>query len=391
MGISTLHTAAVVLMTLLLAAPHAAASSADAASGPAASYGADHLVVAGAVEPGWSSPPTWLLGDSDTPRFEYLAYYPTELQIHRGDVVFFRSDGFHTVTFGPEGQPREGLLRRDEVEPLVALQHDFPSDPTCGTSAEAPPCVLDDTDEFVNSGVNDLKLAVDLPEGAYTYYCTIHTGMQGTIEIVPDEEPIATPAEVEADRQADIEADTATAHDILADPPEMRGPEQVPASDTSPAHRRWFVQAGEVSADQRVVVLQYFPSSLTIAPGDEVEIGVPAVGEPVPGRVEPVAEHHTVTFEPRAVHDNVPGLVHYLNPMCDPDDPEHGLPGVPLFPALVLGCPDGLTLELGLQPWAYQDPLRAPGNAVATEATLHDSGVLVPPDNPCRTGCDPWT
>lgn len=365
------------------AAPATLSASPDGVQDPAVPYEADHLVVAGAVEPQWST----------TPRFEYLAYYPTHLRIHRGDVVYFRTDGFHTVTFSPEGQPREGFFRRDEVEPYAAFQHDLPSDPSCGTSAEAPPCVLDSTDTFVNSGwnlglgpfTNDLKLQVDLPEGIYDYYCTIHTGMEGTIQVVPDEEPIATPAEVEADRQAEVEADTATAHDVLTNPPAMRPPEQV--GD----HRRWFVQAGEITSDQRVAVLQYFPSSLAIAPGDEVEFFVPAVGEPLPGRTEPVFEAHTATFEPRAVHDNAPSFVHYLNPMCDPDDPEAGLPGVSLAPALLVGCPDGLAVELGMQPWMYQQPLRAHGNAVATETTYDDSGFLVTPDVPCRSGCDPWT
>lgn len=358
------------------------------AEDPAAPYGADHLVVAGAIEPGWGP------SNNGEARVEYVAYYPTTLRVHRGDVVFFRNDGFHTITFGPQGQAREGWLRRDEVEPLISIQHHLPSDPTCGTSAETPPCALDSTGQFVNSGwkmpgtavANDLKLAVDLPEGAYDYYCTIHSGMEGTIEVVPDDQPVPTPVEVAAQREAEVAADTDTAHDILADPPTMRPPEQV--GD----HRRWFVQAGEISTDQRVAMLQYFPSSLTIAPGDEVEFFAPAGGPPLPGRTEVAGEAHTVSFEARAAHDNLPGTVRYFSPMCDPDDPQTGLPGVPMLPALLVGCPDDLSLELGLQPYAFpQNAIRAPGNAVATEATYDDSGILFQPDAACRMACDPWT
>src|SRR5687767_282147 len=71
----------------------------------APSVAVEHTVVMGAVDPGIADPtprPPATAGRSD--RFEYLAYYPDHLRVHRGDTVRFRRDGFHTVTFSPPGQ-----------------------------------------------------------------------------------------------------------------------------------------------------------------------------------------------------------------------------------------------------------------------------------------------
>lgn len=357
---------------------------------PAAPYGADHLVVAGALEPGW---PT----EGTAARFEYLAYYPTRLQIHRGDVVFFRIDGFHTVTFSPVGEERQGLFRRDEVEPMVAAGHTEPSDRTCGTSVEAPPCVLDRTDKFVNSGWklmpagstdidHDLKLKVDLPVGTYTYYCTIHTGMEGQIEVVPDDQAIATPEEVEEQRQAQVTADTEAAVATLEQPWPLEF-EQVDGTD----RRRYRIQAGAFTPDKRVSLEQYFPATAEIAPGDEVEFFVPEGGFQSPEHIEPVYNAHTVSFPNDFVRQNVLGGARYMPPACDPDGATSGLPGFVHFPAIFMGCPDGMEREMWFAPIAFQHPLRAPGDAVLTPATQHDSGMLVTPDGPCRSSCDPWT
>ena len=355
-----------------------------AAARQAPGGGAEHTVVMGAVDPGIAdttprAPAT--AGRSD--RFEYLAYYPDHLRVHRGDTVRFRRDGFHTVTFSPAGQPRRSWLRRDESEGVAAIDLRDPS-PECGHDPGVPPCVLSSTSSLVSSGWDDLTVVVDLGVGAYQYYCTLHEGMQGTVEVVPDAVPVASAAEVSRRRTEQVAADTATALALLE-------ANQTAAVERVDDHLRWTVKAGDITHDDRVAILRYMPSHFSIAPGDEVVFSVPGGGGRPSGVPEDATELHTATFP----HDPALapfGLARYVNPACDADDPSAGAPGVPgQFESVVVGCPPGMTAELLVQPWAWTTPTRAPDDAVLTPATVHDSGLLAPDGKLCRTGCDPWT
>ena len=343
-----------------------------------------HTVVMGAVDPALPDPsprPPATAGRSD--RFEYLAYYPDRLQLHRGDTVQFRRDGFHTVTFSPAGESRRSWLRRDELDGVSAIAfRDAPRD--CGHDSGVPPCVLSSTTQTVSSGWDDLRVTVDLAVGSYSYYCTVHEGMQGDLEVVPDGEPVASPAEVEAARAEQVALDTAAATGLLA-------ANQTPAVETAGDHLRWTVKAGDITPDDRVAILRYMPSSLEIAPGDEVVFAVSGNSQAPAGRAEPATEIHTATFP----HDPVVaqfGMLRYLNAACDPDHESGGLPGVPgMFPSFLVGCPPGMNVELLVQPWAWRSPTRAPGDTVMSPATVHDTGMLAPDNEVCRTACDPWT
>src|SRR5687768_1794272 len=166
-----------------------------------------HTVVMGAVDPAIADTtprPPATAGRTD--RFEYLAYYPDHLRVHRGDTVRFRRDGFHTVTFSPPGQPRRSWLRRDESEGVTAVEfRDPPS--SCGHDPSVPPCVLSSTSQTLSSGWDDLALVMALDVGTYEYYCTIHEGMQGSVEVVPDTEPLATPTELTEKRAKEVAAE----------------------------------------------------------------------------------------------------------------------------------------------------------------------------------------
>ena len=344
-----------------------------------------HTVAMGAVDPvlADASPrPPATAGRTD--RFEYLAYYPDTLRLHRGDTVHFRRDGFHTVTFSPTGQPRRGWLRRDEVEGISAIaSRNAPAN--CGHDTALPPCVLSEAAPVLNSGWDDLTVTVDLDVGTYEYYCTIHEGMEGELEVVPDADPVGSADEIETARRESVARDTATAAALLA---ASQTPEVAAVED----HLRWTVKAGDVTADDRVAILRYMPSTLEIAPGDEVVFTVPGGdGAPPTGRTETSTEIHTATFP----HDPVVagfGLARYVNPACDPDSEAGGTPGAPgMYPSLVAGCPPGTTAELLLQPWAWRSPTRALGDTVVSPATVHDTGLMAPNSESCRTACDPWT
>lgn len=370
-------------MLVAVSGPGQASLPADALA-TSAEADAPHLVTMGAIDPALpDTSPRPPATEGRTDRFEYMAYYPDHLRVHRGDTVLFRRDGFHTVTFSPEGEARGGFVRRDEVEGAAAENFtQQPSDPGCGTPAA--PCRLSDTDQYVNSGWHDLSLSVDLPVGAYTYYCMLHEGMEGSVEVVPDDEPLPSADAIEAERRAQVAVDTEAAEALMD---ANQTPEAHPEGD----HLRWVVKAGDTTDDDRVAVLRFMPGNLEIGTGDEVDFVVSGGDRLPPGRSEFAAELHTVTFPNEAVLAPF-GLLRYLVPACDPDDPRSGAPGVPgLYPAVVTGCAPGTTFELLLQPAAWQAPTRAPGDAVATPFTVHDSGLLTRSDVACRSTCDPWT
>lgn len=363
-----------VLTAVLVPSPHAAAATTPART---------HTVTMGAVDPSLpdATPrPPATAGRTD--RFEYLAYYPDTVRVHRGDTVHFRRDGFHTVTFSAPGERRSGWVRRDEAEGTSAEGSAAPSHPTCG-SADQPACVVSSKTRSLNSGWQDLRVKVDLPVGTYSYYCLLHAGMEGAVEVVPTTTPLPPPRAVEAARRAQVATDTAAGAALL-------DASQEPRATPVDGRMRWTVKAGDITPDGRVAILRFLPSNLQVAPGDEVAFVVPGERVP-PGRAEASTEVHTVTF-PNDPSAQGFGMLRYFDPRCDADGPTEGRPGAPATHAsLVTGCPPGTTAELVFHPWAWRSPLRARGDAVTTPVTAHDSGLLVPWRAACRTSCDPWS
>lgn len=351
-------------------------------------FAVDHEVTAGAVEPGRSA--------TEPARFDYAAYYPTDLRVHQGDVVRIATRGFHTVTISPEGEPRDQWIRRDEVEGTIAWAGWNHTADNCAPAWHADDggtiaCWYDgDDDTRLNSGWlqegpwDQVILTVDAPVGTYDYYCTIHTAMQGSIEVVPDEVPVLSAQELAEVRKAELAADTAKAVALFDAPAE-------PGPTIDGDVREWTVEAGRMTDDHRVHLMAYFPQNLTVDVGDRVRFIVPEVGDPVGGG-ERGAAWHTVT-----VNDPLEGVgpgpfIRYVNPMCDPDDPRAGAPGVPqqwLSVIGVLPCPLGSLYEPGVNQLALDAPTRVPLGRIGA-GVPHDSGWLTAPDATCRGACHPW-
>lgn len=340
--------------------------------------GADHLVVAGATDPG-----------STVPRFEYHAYYPSTLEIHTGDVVRFDMRGDHSISFYPGGERRDSLLVPDELPGDVRAEGFVPSRTDCAAgrapAEELPPCVLSSADEHLNIYKDFLYVGdtsgfvqFDLAPGKYAYFCVFHPAMRGEIAVVPEAEEIATPEQVEAARQAQVEADTRAAEALIDG--------FVPAPPIVDGDRRvWPVQVGARTPDDRVEVLRFLPSSIAIGPGDAVRFTVPEADG---------VEWHTATFGP---DDGGYSELIGLELRCDLDGKDVGAPGVPALGYAYLlegACPEG-EVETLYTPTSYEAPPRAPGNAVLDTSTVHDSGVLQPPkpsgDQCLPDLCDPWT
>jgi len=343
----------------------AAADAADAA---------DHVVQVGAVQP-------------DGAPYSYTRFYPKTVEVHRGDTVEFRmptgpntaDTQFHTVTFSPASDdPQPGWFRPDEAPGTFAFNEAVLAGTGCGRGDE-PACVLSGEEgEFFSSGspadanwahsdgtMRPFRVKVDAPEGEYSFRCLIHDGMTGTVQVVDDDAAVANPSA--ADIEAEVAEDTAAADALVA-----RESEQAPPTIEN-GRRVWTVKTGARTADAHVDVLSYFPGTAQIAAGDEVRFVA----------VEP----HTVTFPAAAVGPKLgPTPIPWgtgggaFLPACDMDGPATGAPGVLLMP-VATPCPDGSTFELMMPPWMTSGQ-PAVADTVATPATIHNSGLILPAHAP---------
>ena len=367
---------AVLSASLLLGLSPSATATAAPADQPV-----EHVVGVGADDPGSPALP------APQDRFEYHAYYPDTLRVHRGDVVRFDYLGEHSVTFYPGGVRRDSLLVPDEVEGQVRLEGVFASRDDCAFGVGAgdlPPCVLSSPDQLLNAGASVANLEyvarikVDLPPGTYPYFCVFHRGMRGEIEVVEQDEEIPTPAEVEAERQAQVRRDTAAAEAVVT-------AYERPTPVIVDGRARWQVAVGGSTPDGRVGILSYLPSRLEIARGDEVEFVLP-------DSPEQFVEGHSVSFLPAGdVISREAADAHYFESRCDLDGRDTGQPGVGVsYATVIAGCPEG-EMELLWLPTAYAQPLRSPGGIVAGSSPVHDSGTMLPRGADCTDRCDPWT
>jgi plastocyanin len=124
------------------------------------------------------------------------AFYPSRIQVNRGDQVSFKFRGFHNVLFVPRGTALPSFALANPAQP-VAGALDAAGNPMWfnGQPSLAPnPVVFAptgdrtiDDDQLHGSGVPlgpPRDYTVRFPrQGTYTYYCRIHPGMKGTVVV----------------------------------------------------------------------------------------------------------------------------------------------------------------------------------------------------------------
>jgi len=218
--------------------------------------------------------------------WEYTHYFPESgVQVPQGGLVLFQwdqgsPDGLHSVTFVPAGsteakerQTRPTLVQEAETgesDTIVAPLSFFATSATCSTGPTAPPCTFDGT-SVVSSGVIPnptgaafaVSIAPTTAPGTYTYFCVIHPGMKGTLDVVPAGQagtPAATVASMAASEY----------HALTAGALQAEAAASVPTSTTNlDGSRTWTMHVGLTADD--VELLEYLPLSLPIRKGDSVK------------------------------------------------------------------------------------------------------------------------
>lgn len=243
------------------------------------------LVVAAGCSPGSGSAATILVDyEHDSFATQFIKYFPDQVQVHPGDTIAFRQQWTgepHTVTLGtvvdevldvtrplieeygdrPEEEvPRKVLKTFMKAEMNLPLLYEGP--PGSGGEEEGGdipqsmaqrcliepggslpdgdrPCeeqelgAFDGTQAYYNSGiipfegpggnVFDLELADSIEPGKYNFVCSVHGSFHsGTIEVLPEDEPIPPPDEVNAETREQVNQEVRPFESVFAQAQEGR-------------------------------------------------------------------------------------------------------------------------------------------------------------------------
>ena len=302
--------------------------------------------------------------------FEYTDFFSRDVSVHAGDVVDFQTapNEFHSIALAPVVIPLPVFLADTDDAPATGTG--FPkvaggpgiglafARPTCGAFG-APSCVFNGRAP-VNAGsiagfgpqgpaAVDWNVQIDpsTPVGTYHYFCYIHPGMQGVLNVVDSSVPSTTQATINNDSSSLFAADQAAAlaleaADISAGP-----------SSGAPGSRTWTVHVGDTTSDNHVAILEMMPQSLpNVVSGDTVTYAW--------GALEP----HTVGFGP---DQNLPGPLGWDCGTSYVSFPPQAGPGAP---------PACAEFENG-RPEIIGDPGTRGSGLGLNMHQLTDSGVLV--------------
>jgi plastocyanin len=271
---------------------------------------------------------------------EALMFTPTILQVHRGDTVMWHIDGFHNVHLGDAAAEMFLMSEVDGQQTLVL--NPVVAFPTIedgamyqgGDAATSPP---------LEAPVLTFSLVMDVEPGRYQYFCDIHPGMTGVIEVVADDVEIPTPTEASAQGLQELTEQIAL------------GAAAVPAlSSASTTATDGVLQVMLGSGDTgRTYVALFGPSTGVIHAGESVTWTNPA------GSIEP----HFINsspYDPVAVPEIVPLMQ------------EAGPPILLVGPGFAGTTESGTTISMGD---TFNSPFILPGESFTL--TFSDPGTYL--------------
>ena len=157
-----------------------------------------------------------------------------------------------------------------ESGPIIPPISNNPTDPTCSTGPTAPPCTFTGT-SVLSSGIIPnatgaifaVQIAATTAPGTYSFFCVIHPGMPGTLNVVPAGQPASPQATLAAQASSELNSLNAGAASAEAAASVPKSTANANGSHT------WLVHVG-ITADD-VELLEYLPTNVPIKKGDSVK------------------------------------------------------------------------------------------------------------------------
>lgn len=210
-------------------------------------------------------------------------FFPSAVKVHIGDTVKFAPVGFHNVDFPAAGQKPQALLAPAGT---VSGASDAAGNPFWfnGQAALgfAPPLLKSGFGKRFTvpsaAGVQSGLPLANKPKpmsvkftkaGVYTYYCSVHAGMKGTVSVVARKKAVPTAKALGLAVNKQVKADKAIAATL--------------PKTTAPANT--VIMGPERGG---VTFYAFAPSKLSVAPGMTVTFTMPVNAR----------EDHTATFGP---------------------------------------------------------------------------------------------
>ena len=196
-------------------------------------------------------------------------FAPSALQVHQGDTVRWLLGGFHNIHFEDANIPLLLPLEQDgksilQINPVVAMGNVQSGgnytggDANSGLPLGGPPS-------------SNFDLKIDAPPGTYHYFCDIHAGMTGMIEVTDSSVSLASPVDsLSAGFKQLFDAQSAGSQ---AEQAAKAAP--VAATDTG-VTITIGARAGQAS------IIGFFPNYAEIKVGQSVTWAVPADAMPGP-------------------------------------------------------------------------------------------------------------
>lgn len=206
------------------------------------------------------------------------AFFPETIRVHAGDTITWKinSDELHSVSFGGEGLIGEELIpiagggpTDVQLNPGISFPTRPPGGPTEIFDGGIPAAsgIMKNAPLSPGAPLNDtFTLTFDKP-GVYQYVCQIHPfTMRGSVIVeVPTADDM--PAQAEIDAQATTEMTSLLGQIDTIKTEAAKAVTQVPGpGDTT----IWLVQAGGISRDNRVELLEFLAKDIVIKEGDTV-------------------------------------------------------------------------------------------------------------------------